>query len=466
MLSNSPDWCVSRQRIWGVPIPVFYCTKCEEPLVSSKVMNRLADLMEKSGKGIEVYHSENPDKFTSGEACEKCGHEEFRAGRDILDVWFDSGICHTAVQKRCPQLGFPADVYLEGSDQHRGWFQTSLVSSMAAYEQAPFKALITHGFVNDAQGYKMSKSLGNTVDPEEIIKESGAEILRLWVSHEDYGQDLKISKEMMTRITDSYRRFRNTFRFMLGNLYDFSPKKDAVPYSKLMPLDQWALSELGDLITKCEAAYNAFEYYKVYHAVNHFFTVDLSASYLDMLKDRLYTSKADGPRRRAAQTVIHEILLALCSILAPVATFLTEEVYSHIPEKAKESVLLTDFPSVRTDWQNSEVAKDFARLLEIREVASKELEERRKNKEIGASLEAKLNISAKAEDLKLLRKYEKSLKEFFIVSDVQLSAGSELMVLSGRAPGEKCPRCWHYDPETGKNPKFPDVCSKCVEALS
>lgn len=466
VLSNSPDWCLSRQRIWGVPVPVYYCIKCNEPLVSSEVMNRLADQMESSKRGIEVYYSEKPDAFTKGHACGKCKSTEFKIGKDILDVWFDSGICHTAVQKRRPDLGFPADIYLEGSDQHRGWFQTSLVSSIAAYETPPFKALITHGFVNDAQGYKMSKSLGNTVDPEEIIKESGAEILRLWVSHEDYGQDLKISKEAVTRITDSYRRFRNTFRFMLGNINDFTPSKDSVPYSKLLPLDQWALSSLSELIKKCEASYNAYEYYKVFHLVNRFFTVDLSATYLDILKDRLYTAKAGGVKRRAAQTVIYETMNAVCSILAPIASFLAEEAYGYMPEKAQESVLLTDYPSAKPEWQNDRIAADFQRLLQIREVASKELEEKRAAKEIGASLEAQLNIEASASDMKLLASYEQYLREFFIVSKITVSEGSELKVRSERAPGEKCPRCWYYDPETGKNPKVPEVCSKCVEALS
>jgi isoleucyl-tRNA synthetase len=465
MISHSPDWCISRQRTWGVPIPVYYCESCNKPLVSDKVMDRLADEMENSARGIEVYHSEDPKKFTQDIKCE-CGGQKFRTGRDILDVWFDSGVCHTAVQKRRPQLAFPADIYLEGSDQHRGWFQTSLVSSMAAYGQAPFKALITHGFVNDAQGYKMSKSLGNTVDPEEIIKESGAEILRLWVSHEDYGQDLKISKEMITRITDSYRRFRNTFRFMLGNLYDFKPSQDSVAYEKLTPLDQWVLGELNQLIETTEAAYNSYEYYKVFHAVNRFFTVDLSATYLDILKDRLYTGKANGIKRRSGQTVIYEIVRSLTAILAPVASFLAEEVYSYLPEKQLQSVLLGEFPSPNSTWKNQSVASDFARLLAIRELASKELEEKRQSKDIGASLEAKLTIAAAGSDHELLKKYSAWLKEFFIVSAVEVVSGSELRVTSSRADGEKCPRCWHYDPKTGKDPKIPEVCSKCVEALS
>lgn len=465
MISNSPDWCVSRQRVWGVPIPVYYCDKCHAPLVNSEVMNRLADVMEKTKEGIEAYFSHPPSEFTKGHAC-VCGNATFQVGKDILDVWFDSGVCHTAVQKRRKELEFPADVYLEGSDQHRGWFQTSLVSAIAAEDRPPFKALITHGFVNDAQGYKMSKSVGNTVDPEEIIKESGAEILRIWVSHEDYGQDLTISKEMMGRIADTYRRFRNTIRFLLGNLNDFDPAKDQVPYEQMTPLDQWALNQLGELIDKTTVAYDNFEFYKVYHGLNNFFALDLSATYLDILKDRLYTGKVNGPKRRAAQTVIYHTMKSLCGIMAPIASFLAEEAYGYLPGEKKESVFLTEYPKTDPKWKNAKVAQDFAQLLEARATSSKELEELRRQKVIGSSLDASIVIHAPAGHLKTLEAYRPHLREFLMVSQFSLVEAQALKVTATKAIGAKCERCWHYDLETGKDARFPTFCPKCVEALT
>lgn len=466
MLANSPDWCLSRQRTWGVPVPVFYCDKCKTPLVSSDVMNKLADKMEQTGEGLEAYYTRPASEFTAGHKCTDCGGDKFSAGRDILDVWFDSGVCHTAVQKRRKNMEFPADIYLEGSDQHRGWFQTSLVSAIAAENKPPFKTLITHGFVNDAQGYKMSKSQGNTVDPEEIIKESGAEILRIWVSHEDYGQDLTISKEMMTRITDTYRRFRNTIRFLLGNLNDFDPANDQVGYEQMTPLDQWALHQLNQLIEKTTAAYEAFEFYKVYHALNTFFAHDLSATYLDILKDRLYTGKATGVKRRAAQTVLYRTLQALCGIMAPIASFLAEETYSYLPGQKKESVFLTDFPLPEKSWNNPKIEQDFAVLLEVRAAAAKELEELRRQKVIGSSLDAKITIHAPGGTRKVLEAYSASLREFFMVSQYTVTDAAELKISAAKADGVKCERCWHYDEATGKDSRFPAVCPKCVEALT
>ncbi len=466
MVSNTPDWCLSRQRIWGVPIPVFYCEKCKTPLVSSKVMNKVADVMESSKKGIEAYHSEPISTFTQGEKCSKCSSTEFTKGRDILDVWFDSGVCHTAVQKKRPELDFPADIYLEGSDQHRGWFQTSLISSIAAYGKPPYKALITHGFVNDAQGLKMSKSQGNVIDPLEVIKKSGAEILRLWVAYEDYGQDVTIGNELFDRVTETYRRFRNTFRFMLGNLGDFNPAKDQVPFEKMTALDQWALIRLNALIEKNTESFENYDFYKVYHATNNFFTVELSATYLDILKDRLYTWKKEGLPRRSAQTVIYQLLKNLSVMMAPILTFLSEEVYENLPGDRKESVLLEEFPTVQSAWKKDGLQEQFEHLLHIRSEIQKRLEELRKNKVIGSGLEAKITIKTYGPHKHSLEHHKDLLREFFIVSQVTVLESPNVEYLAEKADGTKCVRCWTYSSDTGKDSRFPDVCPKCVEALA
>jgi len=464
MISNSPDWCLSRQRIWGVPIPVFYCEECKEPLVHSGVMRKVADKMEQTGEGIEAYFSHPESEFTNGQSC-SCGGTQFTRGKDILDVWFDSGVCHAAVQRRREELAFPADIYIEGSDQHRGWFQTSLMSSVASNGRPPYKTLITHGFVNDAQGYKMSKSLGNVVDPAEVMKDFGAEILRLWVAHEDYGDDLTISKDMLGRISETYRRFRNTIRFLLGNLSDFEPEKHTVPVQDMPEIDRWALARLNDLVEKCGAAYESFEFHKVYHALNNFFTIDLSSVYLDVLKDRLYTSRKDGIRRRSSQTVFVELLDNLCRLMAPIATFLAEETYQYVPGRTAESVLCVDFPQRRNEWDNPELLKNFSVLLEVRSELSKILEDLRRQKVIGSGLDASIVISAGGETYAMLEKYQPVLKELFIVSRVELKRAEKLSIVADRAPGEKCVRCWHYDKQTDKDGRWPGLCPKCIEAL-
>lgn len=464
MVTNTPDWCLSRQRTWGVPIPVFFCASCEEALVDTDLMEKIADLMESTGKGIEAYHDEPVEKLTAGHKCKACGSADFKKSEDILDVWFDSGVCHTAVQKNREQLDFPADIYLEGSDQHRGWFQTSLLSSMAAYEKPPFKALITHGFVNDAQGFKMSKSKGNVINPADVTNKLGAEILRLWVIYEDYGQDVSVSDEMFQRVTETYRRIRNTMRFLLGNLHDFDPQKDAVAFKDMPHLDRWAMIRLNKLVMNCTKAYDAYDFFKVYHALNTFFTVDLSSIYLDILKDRLYTARADGLPRRASQTVFHVLTHTLCGLMAPVLSFLAEEVYKNLPAANKESIFLTDFPKANSEYIDETLIKDYEELFKVRELAQKELEELRRNKVIGASLEGALHISANKATVEVLKKYEASLLEFFIVSQVHFSEG-QLSVKAEKAEGEKCVRCWQYNTKIGQNAKFPEICPKCTEAL-
>ena len=463
MIENRPDWTLSRQRIWGVPIPVFYCEKCEHALVDSKIMMKVADVMEKDG-GIEAYHKHPVSDFIGNAKCEKCSGTSFRKSQDILDVWFDSGICHAAVQDRRDGLQTPADIYLEGSDQHRGWFQTSLLSALATKGKAPFKALVTHGFVVDQNGLKMSKSKGNAIDPHEVIKKSGAEILRLWVSYEDYGQDIGFGQEALARVTESYRKFRNTLRFLLGNIGDFNPATDLLDVSKMTVLDRYAMHQLNELIKKTTVAYDNYDFYKVYHGLNNFFTVELSAGYLDMLKDRLYTWKKDGVERRSSQTVLFHMLDNLVRIMAPITTFLAEETYSFMPGQKAESVFLLDYPKANPKWEAESVASELGKLFEIRKDVSKILEDLRRDKTIGSGLDAKVLITADGEQQALLKKYEGLLSEFFIVSQVDVQVG-QYSVKALKAEGEKCERCWYYDVNIGKDSRFPTCCPKCLRAL-
>ncbi len=463
MIENRPDWCLSRQRLWGVPIPVFTCKSCGEHLVSSRVMNRVADAME-AGDGINEYFESPASRFLDGESCGKCNGKEFEKGKDILDVWFDSGVSHSAVGRRRKGMKATADLYLEGSDQHRGWFQTSLLTSIAAHGVTPYETVLTHGFVNDLQGRKMSKSLGNVVDPLDIMKRYGAEILRLWVSSGDYSQDLTCGEEQFKRLSETYRRIRNTMRFLLGNLFDYDPSKNAVAFDKMLELDQWALIRLNQLTEEVTNHYEKYDFYKIYHAINNFITVDLSALYLDVLKDRLYVDKKDGLSRRSAQTVVYHLTDTLTRMLAPILSFLGDEVYSYLQPKT-ESIFTMPFPKVTPAWKKDGLLEKFSVLNDLRSKVSKDLEELRRNKVIGASLEAKISIQAKGKTLEYLKAYKTELPTFFIVSQVDLSEGEE-KITTGKADGEKCVRCWRYERVLGSNPKLPGICPRCTEALS
>lgn len=462
MMENRPDWCLSRQRIWGVPIPILVCNATGEPYANHDVMMKAADIIEKGG--IEAYWKTPADELAGPAKTDgKFGSQGFRHGKDILDVWFDSGICHAAVQKK-RGLGFPADIYLEGSDQHRGWFNTSMLSSMATNGHSPFKALLTHGFVTDAQGRKMSKSLGNVVDPNEVTSKSGAEIVRLWAASEDYGGDISCSKEGMDRVADSYRKYRNTVRYLLGATGDFDVAKDAIPFEKMTEIDRWALHEFTELTERVTEAYDQYDFLKVAQQLTLFFNVFLSATYLDILKDRLYTWKADGLPRRSSQTAIWHITDGLLRMMAPILSFLAEEAWGHFKGRTTESVFLAGWPEARAAWKNPALKAHFEELLKARTETQKVLEGLRNQKVIGASLEAAVVIQADGALLGELKKCQ-NLREFLIVSKVDLREGV-FRVEAAKADGEKCARCWVYDEKTGADARFPAVCPKCVEALS
>ncbi len=459
MIEARPDWCISRQRIWGVPIPVFYCAKCKKAHADKKTMLKIADLIQ-NGNGIEEYWSNDIDTLIK-KTISCCGAHNFIKGKDILDVWFDSGIAwaYANYQKR----PFPADIYLEGSDQHRGWFHTSLLTSIAKQKVAPFKQVITHGFVMFSKGVKMSKSRGNVVDPKKIIQKDGAEILRLWASHEDYTQDIHCSPESFDRLKETYRRIRNTMRFMLGNLDEFD-YKNPISYNKLHMLEQWILHRLNNIIKTTKEHYENHEFFKIYHLLNNFFSVDLSSLYLDIVKDRLYTSKKTGHLRKSTQTALFYLTYNLTRLMAPILSFLAEEVYTFLPNKTKKSIFLTNMPDTKDEWDNPKLASRYETIFEIRDQAKKKLEELRESKQIGSSLEAQLILSQPKEIYDVLNSYKDDLRELFIVSELKLNLG-ESSIIAKKAAGKKCARCWNFSITVNSSKELPDICSKCIDAL-
>ena len=480
MVAHRPDWTLSRQRVWGVPIVAFYCDGCDALLLEEPVIEHVARLFG-DGRGIEEWYLRAvPDLLPPGTRCRKCGGTTFRKGTDTLDVWFDSGCSHAAVLETRPELTWPAELYLEGSDQHRGWFHSSLLEAMATREAPPYRAVLTCGFVVDGDGRKMSKSVGNVVSPQDLLPKYGAEILRLWVAAEDYTEDIRLSSLILDRLADAYRRIRNTFRFLLGNLSDFDPARDRQPYARLDEVDRFVLDRLARLIDRVRRAYEEYQFHTVFHAVHNFCAVDLSALYLDVIKDRLYTSAPTDPRRRAAQTTCYDIFRALARMMAPILTFTSEEAWRYVPGARAESVHLERFPEVPVEWLDDTLDAEWSRLLEVRREIAKALETARAQGLIGSGLEAAVTIAAAPEDLpELLRRKRDLLPTLLIVSQVGFDRPASkpavvhesqeipgLVIGIDRARGRKCERCWMWTERVGESAAHPGLCERCLPIVT
>lgn len=477
MIENRPDWCVSRQRSWGVPIPVFYCESCGEVHVTKESVDRIFDLFKEHGADI-WFDWDAKDLLPQGAACKACGKTTFKKDANILDVWFDSGVTHAAVLDQRSYLERPADLYLEGSDQHRGWFHSSLLTSVGKTGKAPYKAVLTHGFVVDAKGHKMSKSEGNVIAPKKVIDQYGAEILRLWVASSDYRDDVRISDNILSQLSDAYRRIRNTCRYMLGNLSDFDPSTDKVAYADLTDIDKFTLHKLGLLVEKAVKAYDTYEFHTIYHALYNFCSIDLSSFYLDIAKDPLYVLPPKSLKRRGIQTVMHILTDSIARLMAPMLPFTADEVWQHMPAYPgkEESIHLAARAVFEPEWNNPELAGVWDRILDIRGDVTKALELARVQKLIGHPLDASVALCATGENREVLERYKDILKDIFIVSSASLLSEKQegayespviedLSIVIGKAPGEKCQRCWTYDVSTGKNPVFENACDRCCKAL-
>ncbi len=468
MVRERKDWCISRQRKWGVPIPIFFCKECGEAHINRAAMMAVADLFEKEGSNAWYNHSAK-EILPEGTKCEKCGCTDFEKEKDIMDVWFDSGSSHTAVVKKRSALEFPADLYLEGNDQYRGWFQSSLLTSVATTGEAPYKTVLTHGMILDDESRKMSKSLGNGISPQDVIKQYGADVLRLWVASTDYQTDVHISNNILKQLSEAYRKIRNTARYILGNLSDFNPDNDMVELDKLMPIDKWAITKLNALIDKVIESYDKYEFHMVYHSIHNFCVVDMSNFYLDVLKDRLYTEKSDSSSRRAAQTAIYLILDAMTKMMAPILAYTSDEIWKYMPHSSEnnaEHVIFNEMPNKVSLSVNDEFIAFWDKIHELRDAVKKSLETYIKDKLIKSSLEAKIILSAGGSMLEFLRKAESELCAAFIVSDIEIvDNGGELEISVTKAEGEKCERCWSISKTVGANSEHPTICSRCCDNL-
>lgn len=464
MVEDRNDWCISRQRTWGVPIPIFYCKDCGKEYVTDESLEKVQKIFKEQGSNAWFDLTEK-ELMPEGCKCPECGCAEFKKETDIMDVWFDSGSTHESV---IAERGLPeTNLYLEGSDQYRGWFQSSLLTSVATKGKAPYKEVLTHGYTVDGQGRKMSKSLGNGIDPKDMIKQYGADILRLWVLSSDYQSDVSISKDIMKQAAEVYRKIRNTARYILGNINDFDVN-NPVKYEDLQELDKWALMKLNHLIKDCTKAFDEYDFNKAYQALNTFCVVDMSNFYLDIIKDRLYTRQKDSVERRAAQTTMYEILSSLVRIIAPMTSFTAEEIWKHMPHKEnenEESIMLEYWPKAKEEYENKELEEKWNKIIKVKEEAAKALEMARAEKVIGHSLNAKVIINADKENYEFLKGKEELLQEVFIVSGVELNEAKEFSVEVKPADGEKCERCWMYSTTVGEDKENPTICHKCSEAL-
>ena len=474
MIADRGDWCISRQRAWGVPIPIFYCRSCGEPLVNDATIEHVAAIFEQEGSN-SWFLREEQQLLPAGTACSHCGEAHFRKETDIMDVWFDSGSSHAGVLRTREELQWPADLYLEGSDQYRGWYNSSLITGTAVYDQSPYKGILSHGFTLDGEGRKMSKSLGNTVDPNQVCDKLGADILRLWVSSVDYQSDVRISDNILNQITEVYRKIRNTLRFLLGNLNGFDPAKDRVDPAHMNELDRFTLIRLNRMTEKVLDAYENYEFHIVYQAVHHFCAVEMSAFYLDISKDRLYASAPDEVGRKAAQTVLYEALTVITKLIAPILPHSADEVWKYIPGQTDISVQLTDMPQPNKSLYEEALENKWDRFITLREDVFKALEEARNQKTIGNSLGAAVHLYPNAETFELLAQFP-DLDQLFIVSQVALHpAGTQapaealnfakLSVLVTVADGEKCERCWIVTTEVGQSADHPTLCKRCASVV-
>ena len=467
MIANRPDWCISRQRTWGVPIPALDCATCGTPVLTKELTDRAAAVFEQYG--ADAWYERPIEEFVpEGLACASCGGRDFEREYNILDVWFDSGSSHEAVLPRWSDLRWPADIYLEGSDQHRGWFHSSLLVGLGTRGRAPFDQVLTHGFVVDEQGRKMSKSLGNTIAPQDVMKQSGADVLRLWVSMVDYREDIRLGKEILARVVEAYRKFRNVLRVLLANLYDFDPKVDAVPRDRMLEIDRWVMARYAQLATRIISAYDDYDYPAIYQSANQFITVDLSAFYVDITKDRMYTFGAKSEARRSGQTAMFLIADGLARLLAPILPFTMDEMWRSLPGEREPSVHLTRFPTELAEWEDERLLDRWAQLGPVRNAVNAALEEKRQQKVITSNLSARVGIAAAGALAQLLGEYRDELPALFGVSQVDLDQGftataeETVQVRVDRAEGVKCDRCWRF--VASVNPE--GICDRCVDALA